>query len=159
MLITTLFSTSFPQRDGSISTTLYDSFEQTLINGWFSTTFPWGDGSISTTLSGFFEQTLINGRFWTTQTVSGGRESTTFSGCSPVLGAFWGSGGRISTTFFENVAVFRPPFQKMWASFDHRTVNYHIMGGVVVDILPPEHLIMVENLPPLSLLVGEILPF
>jgi hypothetical protein len=34
-----------------------------------------------------------------------------------------------------------------------------IMGGVVVDILPPEHLIMVENLPPLSLLVGEILPF
>ncbi|MGB4721668.1 MAG: hypothetical protein WBH63_07050, partial [Bacillota bacterium] len=33
MLITTLFSTSFPQRDGSISTTLYDSFEQTLING------------------------------------------------------------------------------------------------------------------------------
>ncbi len=41
------------------------------------------------------------------------------------------------TTFLENVAVFRPPFQKMWASFDHQTVICKIMGGVVVDILPP----------------------
>ncbi|HOB89646.1 MAG TPA: hypothetical protein PKJ57_08890, partial [Bacillota bacterium] len=69
------------------------------------------------------------------------------------------SGGRFSTTFLENVAVFRPLFQKMWASFDHQTVICQIMGVVVVDILPPQRLIMVENLPPLSLLVGETLPF
>jgi len=57
-----------------------------------------------------------------------------------VAGRFWelfGSGGRIPTTFLENVAVFRPPFQKMWASFDHQTVICKILGGVVVDILPP----------------------
>ena len=39
--------------------------------------------------------------------------------------------------FLENVAVFRPLFQKMWASFDHQTVICKIMGGAVVDILPP----------------------
>ena len=125
------------QRGGSISTTLCDFFEQTLINGRFWTTFPWRGGTISPTLLDFFEQMFINGRFWTTQTASGGRESTTFSGCSPVLGAFWVLSGRIPTTFLENVAVFRPPFQKMWASFDHQTLICNIMGGVVVDILPP----------------------
>jgi hypothetical protein len=32
------------------------------------------------------------------------------------------------TTFLANVAVFRPPFQKMWASFDHQAVICKIMG-------------------------------
>ena len=41
------------------------------------------------------------------------------------------------TTFVAKVAVFRPPFQKMWACFDHQAVICKIMGGVVVDILPP----------------------
>ncbi|HAV20533.1 MAG TPA: hypothetical protein DCX02_01240, partial [Firmicutes bacterium] len=64
-----------------------------------------------------------------------------------------------STTFFKNVAVFRPLFQKMWASFDYQTAIFHLVGGAVVDILPPGRLIVVENLPPLGLLVGENLPF
>ena len=130
-------SAMFLRNSSSVWTILLDLFEQMLINGRFSTSFPSRGGSISTTLSGFFEQMLINGRFWTTKTASGGRESTTFSGSKRILGPFWGSGGRFSTTFLENVAVFRPLFQKMWASFDHQTVICKIMGGVVVDILPP----------------------
>ena len=129
--------TTLRWKTGLILTGLSDFYEQTLINGPFSTTFPWRGGTISTTLLDFFEQRLINGRFWTTQTASGARESTTFSGFKRILGPFWTSGGRIPTTFFENVAVFRPPFQKMWASFDHQTVICKILGGVVVDILPP----------------------
>ena len=131
------FSTTLCWKTGLILTGLSDFCEQTLINGRFSTTFPQRDGSISTTLSDFFEQTFINRRFWTTQTGSGGRESTTFSGFERILGPFGASGGRFSTTFWENVVVFRPPFQKMWASFDHQTVICKILGGVVVDILPP----------------------